>query len=225
MVNLIMLHMLLWIRQGSRAAQLEWLHVRELCVLTKHKTFWFSWVTKLIICDLDSNIQQWSKYRRDIVLPYHSWEQQNNGVSGHWPCRIPSIIPFDWPSSQHNMVCPSKCSLTNSVSCNSKRYVPIFYRKWVNLISLQADRKYNNDIAFQKFKHQMYHNTIHKILSPLKLGMMTPVIWCCPDNHFHWVIYNLAAYITDYPEQVYSTLWELFKTGVWSMIIYHSTSG
>jgi Plavaka transposase len=49
----------------------------------------------------------------------------------------------------------------------------------------------------------MYHDMICAILSPLKPGMKTPVIRCCPDGHFHRVIYDLAAYITDYPEQVY----------------------
>lgn len=49
----------------------------------------------------------------------------------------------------------------------------------------------------------MYHDTICAILSPLKPGMKTPVIRRCSDGHFHRVIYDLAAYIADYPEQVY----------------------
>ena len=49
----------------------------------------------------------------------------------------------------------------------------------------------------------MYHDTIHAILSPLKSAMRTPVIRRCPDGHFRRVIYDLAAYIADYPEQVY----------------------
>lgn len=49
----------------------------------------------------------------------------------------------------------------------------------------------------------MYHDTIRAILSPLMPAMTTPVIHRCPDGHFRRVIYDLAAYIGDYPEQVY----------------------
>lgn len=33
--------------------------------------------------------------------------------------------------------------------------------------------------------------------------MTVPVVRRCPDAHFRRVIYDLAAYIADYPEQVY----------------------
>lgn len=49
----------------------------------------------------------------------------------------------------------------------------------------------------------MYHDTISAILSSLKPGMKNPVVRRCPDGHFRRVIYDLAAYIADYPEQVY----------------------
>lgn len=75
--------------------------------------------------------------------------------------------------------------------------------KIANLIRPQADRKYDKDIAFRKFKRQMYHDSIAAILNPLKSAMKTPVIRRCPDGHFRRVIYGLAAYIADYPEQVY----------------------
>lgn len=35
--------------------------------------------------------------------------------------------------------------------------------------------------------------------------MTTPVLRRCPDGHFRLVIYDLACYIADYPEQVYLT--------------------
>ena len=71
------------------------------------------------------------------------------------------------------------------------------------LAVFQADRKYDNDLAFRRFKRQMYHDTIAAILMPLKLAMKSPVIRRCPNGHFRRVIYDLAAYIADYPEQVY----------------------
>jgi hypothetical protein len=49
----------------------------------------------------------------------------------------------------------------------------------------------------------MYHDSLHAILRPIKSAMTTPVIRRCPDGHFRRVLYDLAAYIADYPEQVY----------------------
>ena len=43
------------------------------------------------------------------------------------------------------------------------------------------------------------------ILSTLHPGMITPVVRQCPDGHFRRVIYDLAAYIADYPEQLLLT--------------------
>ncbi|KAF8806288.1 hypothetical protein BYT27DRAFT_7191619 [Phlegmacium glaucopus] len=50
---------------------------------------------------------------------------------------------------------------------------------------------------------QLYHASISKILSPLQHSMTAPVVRRCPDGHFWCVIYNLAAFIADYLEQVY----------------------
>ncbi|KAF8870453.1 hypothetical protein BD779DRAFT_1614118 [Infundibulicybe gibba] len=47
----------------------------------------------------------------------------------------------------------------------------------------KGDRKYDGDIAFRKFKRQLYHTSISAILEPL-------------------LLYDLASYIADYPEQV-----------------------
>ncbi|KAK7447096.1 hypothetical protein VKT23_014309 [Stygiomarasmius scandens] len=67
----------------------------------------------------------------------------------------------------------------------------------------KSDREYDNDPDFQLFKKQLYHSSIAAILQSLKPGMTKPVIRRCPDGHFRRIIYDLAAYIADYPEQVY----------------------
>ncbi|KAF8152242.1 hypothetical protein B0H34DRAFT_110690 [Crassisporium funariophilum] len=66
----------------------------------------------------------------------------------------------------------------------------------------KSDRKYDNDVALRKFKRQLYHASISTILRTLHSGMSTPVVRCCPDGHFRRVVYDLAAFIADYPEQV-----------------------
>jgi hypothetical protein len=38
---------------------------------------------------------------------------------------------------------------------------------------------------------------------PLHHGMTVPVVRRCPDGHYRRVIFDLAAFIADYPEQVY----------------------
>lgn len=55
--------------------------------------------------------------------------------------------------------------------------------------------------GFRTFKKQLFHGTLEAILSPLKHGMTTPVIRRCADGHFRRIIYDLAGYIADYPEQ------------------------
>ncbi|KAF5331240.1 hypothetical protein D9611_013145 [Ephemerocybe angulata] len=66
----------------------------------------------------------------------------------------------------------------------------------------KGDRQFDNDAAFRKFKRQLYHASISRILSPLKKGMSSPVVLRCPDGHYRRVDFELAAFIADYPEQV-----------------------
>lgn len=70
------------------------------------------------------------------------------------------------------------------------------------LVAISGDRKYDNDVAFRKFKRKLFHTSIAQILRPLERGMKTPVVHRCPDGHYRRVIYELASFIADYPEQV-----------------------
>ncbi|KAI9438995.1 hypothetical protein H4582DRAFT_2111280 [Lactarius indigo] len=58
---------------------------------------------------------------------------------------------------------------------------------------------------FRVFKRQLYHASISAVLGPLHSGMTTPVVRRCPDSHFRRVIYDLFAFIADYPEQAMLT--------------------
>lgn len=77
-----------------------------------------------------------------------------------------------------------------------------FLYKLYYLNTQTADCKYDNDPAFRTFKRQLYHSSIAAILQPLREAMTKPVIRRCPDGHFRRIIYDLAAFIADYPEQV-----------------------
>ena len=68
-----------------------------------------------------------------------------------------------------------------------------------------ADRAHTNDVQFRKFRRQLFHSTLSKILESLKPAMTTPEVVRCFDDHFRKAIYSLGPYIADYPEQVLLT--------------------
>lgn len=80
-------------------------------------------------------------------------------------------------------------------------YVQLLYTH--SIFHVLADRKYDNDSNLRIFKKRLYHSSISAILQSLKPGMTIPVIRKCPDGHFRRLLYELAAFIADYPEQVY----------------------
>ncbi|KAN0139618.1 hypothetical protein V8E53_002280 [Lactarius tabidus] len=69
----------------------------------------------------------------------------------------------------------------------------------------KSDRDCDSSPRFRAFKRQLYHASVAAILRPLLLGMTSPVIRRCPDGHLRRVIYDLVAFIADYPEQVMLT--------------------
>lgn len=68
-----------------------------------------------------------------------------------------------------------------------------------------GDRRYDDNPKFRVFKRQLYHASVAAILRPLRAGMEKPVVRRCPDGHFRRVVYDLVAFIADYPEQVMLT--------------------
>lgn len=68
-----------------------------------------------------------------------------------------------------------------------------------------GDRGHDKSRAFRVFKRQLYHSSVAAILRPLLPGMTAPVIRRCPDGHFRRVIYDLVAFIADYPKQILLT--------------------
>ena len=64
-----------------------------------------------------------------------------------------------------------------------------------------ANHAHQNDAEFRKFRRQLLHSSLAKILESLKPFMTEPEIVRCADGYFRRVIYGLGPYIADYPEQ------------------------
>jgi hypothetical protein len=69
-------------------------------------------------------------------------------------------------------------------------------------MNYKAPRKEAGSLKFRRYRRQLFHGSIAKILEPLKAGMTTPEVVQCPDNHFRRAVYGIGPYIADYPEQV-----------------------
>ena len=74
-----------------------------------------------------------------------------------------------------------------------------------DLSYVSGERRYDDSTLFRVFKRRLYHASVSAVLSSLRPGMTAPVIRRCPDGHFRQVIYDLIAFIADYPEQVMLT--------------------
>lgn len=70
------------------------------------------------------------------------------------------------------------------------------------LILYPLAEKQDADCAkFRKFRRQLFHTTLAKILQPLKIYMSKPDVVRCADGHYRRAIYGIGPYIADYPEQ------------------------
>ncbi|KAI0707701.1 hypothetical protein C8Q76DRAFT_770579 [Earliella scabrosa] len=69
----------------------------------------------------------------------------------------------------------------------------------------KTTKQYANSAAYRKFRRQLFHASLSKILQPLRPGMTKPEVIRCGDNHFRNVVYGIGPYIADYPEQALLT--------------------
>ncbi|KAF8873359.1 hypothetical protein BD779DRAFT_1613680 [Infundibulicybe gibba] len=161
-------------------------------------------------------------YAPYIGLDKSGQRRWNDFMSGNFAWRHCNEIFEADPSVEGAMYCPiilGSDKTTVSVATGNVEYHPLYlsignvhnsvrrtHRNAVVPIGFLAipkgDRKYDGDIAFRKFKRQLYHTSISAILESLHTGMTTPVVRRCPDGHFQRVLYDLTSYIADYPEQV-----------------------
>ena len=64
-----------------------------------------------------------------------------------------------------------------------------------------GDNTSQDDPSFRKFRRQLLHSSLAKMLESLKPGMTTAEVVRCTDDHFRRAVYRLGPYIGDYPEQ------------------------
>ncbi|KAG6825644.1 hypothetical protein H0H92_002967 [Tricholoma furcatifolium] len=107
---------------------------------------------------------------------------------------------------------------TVSVATGQNDYYPLYaaagnthnsvrraHRNALSLIGFlaipKASKEYADNADYRKFRRQLFHTSLERILSSLRPYMTKPRITRCADGHFRRVIYGLGPYIADYPEQ------------------------
>ncbi|KAF7299911.1 hypothetical protein HMN09_00998700 [Mycena chlorophos] len=65
----------------------------------------------------------------------------------------------------------------------------------------KTTREYAKSNDFRKFRRQLFHSSIRRVLDSLKQHMTKPKITRCADRHFRRAIYGIGPDISDYPEQ------------------------
>ncbi|OJA15179.1 hypothetical protein AZE42_13466 [Rhizopogon vesiculosus] len=142
-------------------------------------------------------------------------------MSGDWAWQQADIIASD-PSNLGSTFVPvilGSDKTTVSVGTGNNEYYPLYasignvrnnvrraHRDAVCIIGFLAIPKTIKQYAarddFRKFRRQLFHSSLAKILETLKPGMSQPEVACFGDGHYRRVIYGLGPYIADYEEQV-----------------------
>ncbi|KAI5982905.1 hypothetical protein EDD15DRAFT_2391024 [Pisolithus albus] len=142
-------------------------------------------------------------------------------MSGDWAWSQADAIARD-PSTHGATFVPiilGSDKTTVSVATGQNDYWPVYlsvgnihnnvrraHRNGVELLAFlaipKAAKKYTDDPTFWRFKKQLFHVAMSKILGSLKGCMTVPRVMKCPDGHFHRVICGIGPYIADYLEQV-----------------------
>ncbi|KAI5989293.1 hypothetical protein EDD15DRAFT_2198580 [Pisolithus albus] len=111
---------------------------------------------------------------------------------------------------------------TVSVATGQNDYYPLYlsignirnnvrwaHRNGVVLIGFLAmpktTREHANKDNFRKFRRQLFHSSLGRILKTFKPGMVKPEVVLFGDDHYRRVIYGLGPYIADYEEQALVT--------------------
>ncbi|KAF9237764.1 hypothetical protein BU15DRAFT_88600 [Melanogaster broomeanus] len=142
-------------------------------------------------------------------------------MSGDWAWDQADLIAED-PETIGSMFVPIMLGSDKtmvSVATGNNEYYPLYlsignvhnsvrraHQNAVVLIGFLAMPKTTKEHAantnFRKFRRQLFHSSVAKILESLKPAMSTPEVVRFGDGHYRRVIYGLGPYIADYEEQV-----------------------
>jgi hypothetical protein len=86
-----------------------------------------------------------------------------------------------------------------------KSMLPSHSRLMHLLTLITGHKRYADDGKFRRFRRQIFHIALARILTPLKESMTTPEVNMCLDGQYRRAIYSFGPYIGDYPEQVLLT--------------------
>ncbi|KAF8259070.1 hypothetical protein EI94DRAFT_1707420 [Lactarius quietus] len=92
-------------------------------------------------------------------------------------------------------------SLLVTYAITSDERIAMVLCSWGFLAIPKKNHVDDKDAQFCKFRCQLFHSSLAKILVSLKPSMTVPDITCFPDGHYRKAIYGLRPYIVDYPEQ------------------------
>ncbi|KAJ8455013.1 hypothetical protein ONZ51_g12691 [Trametes cubensis] len=144
---------------------------------------------------------------RDFMSGDWAWRQADI-LSEHEGCHGSAFVPIILGSDK----------TTVSVATGQNDYYPLYVsignvensvrRAHRNAVALAAflaiphtTRQFNDDANFRKFRRQLFHTSIARILDSLQAYMETPDIVLCGDGRYRKVLYSIGPYIADYPEQ------------------------
>ncbi|KIK34572.1 hypothetical protein CY34DRAFT_97728 [Suillus luteus UH-Slu-Lm8-n1] len=159
--------------------------------------------------------------------PYRKFSTDGNAcqwqdfMSGDWAWNQADIISKD-PDTTGSTFVPvilGSDKKTVSVATGASDYYPLYvsignvrnnvrcaHCDAVAVIGFLAMPKTTKEHAscpkYRKYRRQLFHSSISKILENLRPGMTKPEVMHFGDGHYWRVIYGLGPYITDYEEQV-----------------------
>ncbi|KZP30691.1 hypothetical protein FIBSPDRAFT_907902 [Athelia psychrophila] len=159
------------------------------------------------------------------TTPFHEYDVNDNHrfenfMSGDWAWQQANMIAED-PETHGSMFVPiilGSDKTTVSVATGANDYWPVYmsignihnnirkaHRNGLVLLGFlpapKSDKEHSGDVQYRKYRRQLFHTALARILQPLKEGMTKPEVFRCPDAHFRRAIFGLGPYIADYPEQ------------------------
>ncbi|KAG6838908.1 hypothetical protein C0991_007419, partial [Blastosporella zonata] len=141
-------------------------------------------------------------------------------LSRNWAWRQCDILAKDEEThgAMHVPIILGSDKTTVSVATGQNEFYPLYaaianthnavrraHRNALALIGFlaipKASKEYADNAEYRKFRRQLFHTSLERILCSLRPYMSKPQITRCADGHFCRVIYGLGPYIADYPEQ------------------------